>query len=93
MTDTERAQMVKRVDDLVFALRVVGLFEDSVITPEEDRPIAVVDFLIGDLAFSKRIQEPEQVDFDAEFRAMIAPVAEDQNDDAIQGLLGMIGEP
>lgn len=92
MNDIERAVFTQKTDELVHALRVVGLFEDRIDFIDEERPVALVELLIGELAFSKRIQEPEQVDFDAEFRLMMAPVAEDQNTSAIEGLLEMLGE-
>jgi serine/threonine protein kinase HipA of HipAB toxin-antitoxin module len=39
--------------------------------PKAGRKILVMDLLIGDLAWSKKVQDPEQVDIDAEFKAMM----------------------
>lgn len=90
MDDNDQAVIIKKAEDLTLALRAIGLYEDRMEAVDQERPVFVVDLWVGDLAFSKRIQQPEQFDIDAEFRKMMNPVAEDQNKDAIQGLLEML---
>lgn len=90
MNDNEQATLAKRVDDMVYAFRTIGLFEDSVKFPEPERQIALVSFLIGDRAFSDRVQNPEKVDIDAEFARMMAPVNNDVSEE-IKGLREMLG--
>lgn len=50
----------------------------------EGRHILIMNCLIGDHAFSKRVQNPEQVDVDAEFRAMMGGFEKQDHDDTLE---------
>lgn len=69
-TETIRAHGTK----LCASLRELGLYADDADLQVHELPdgrhVVTVDALIGDLAFSRRVQDPEQHDFDAEFRKM-----------------------
>ena len=90
MTDSESALLVSVTEKFVLGLREVGLYEDKV-SFVQDHPIAILDLYVGDLAFSKRVQNPDQVDIDKEFRLMMGPVTQDQDQEAIEGLKEILG--
>lgn len=90
----EDLPLAAKSEELAKALRAVGLYEDQSqwisqgerpdeFSPpqEHQRNILVMDLLIGDLAFSKRVQNPEQHDVDAEFRAMMGGLETSEFDD------------
>jgi hypothetical protein len=79
-------ELREKMATLESTLRAAGLYVDrfQVIMPgdaEDVDPtqhaaqtpgnaVVVVECYVGDVAFSKKIQEPEQADYDAEFRQM-----------------------
>ena len=86
--------LAAKSEELAKALRAIGLYEDQsqwisqgerpdeFSPPQQDqRNILVMDLLIGELAFSKRIQDPEQFDVDAEFRTMMGGLETSEVDD------------
>lgn len=61
----------------------IGLYAtpDSHVELHGDRLVFVGSFRIGDIAFSQRVQNPEQAAFDDQFRAIEADSVADQAED------------
>jgi hypothetical protein len=58
--------------------------DDEYITPDKkgsSREFLIMDLHVGDVAFTKRIQAPEQADFDAQFAAMTRNFSQTEFDD------------
>lgn len=55
--------------------------EEAAQMQQPTKKILVMDLLIGDLAFSKRVQNPEQLDIDAEFSALMGGLNTAEVDD------------
>lgn len=70
--ETDRLEQI--IDVLEPELRRLGVYIDhSNIASEEetgDKPMLVIDASVGSVAFSRRVQDPEQFDFDREFKKM-----------------------
>lgn len=62
-----------RIDALEGRLRTIGLYVDETrVISDGDRQAVVVDCFIGDVAYSARIQDPEQAEMDTTFRRIVA---------------------
>ena len=80
MDDAQVAELTKAADMLEPELRRIGVYSDSthVLEFPDGTPVLVIDAYLGDVAFSKRVQDPEQHDFDREFKKMtLGTVADD----------------
>lgn len=67
------------------ALARLGVYADEHLSVQvqEGRLIMIGHFAVGDLAFSKRVQNPEQDDFDESFRVMEREAVYDQAEDIL----------
>lgn len=62
-----------KLDRLEASLRPIGLYVDvSRVVSDGERTMVVVDALIGDVAYSARVQDPEQAQMDTSFRQIVA---------------------
>lgn len=83
MNDVEQAQLAEKAEDLILALRSVGLYEslgEAVRFADAGRPVVILDLTIGDLAFAPRTQAPEQDAMDREFATLTAGFDSDVSD-------------
>ena len=65
-------------DQLETAFRDVGLYSPSVHWHEEERPTLIMEFIIGDVAFTNRVQSPDQFGIDHEFSLMTRGLVTDE---------------
>lgn len=80
MDDAQVAELMKAGDLLEPELRRVGVYVDNtnIVEFPDGTPVLVIDAYLGNVAFSKRVQDPEQHDFDREFKKMtFGTVADD----------------
>lgn len=72
--------LVRRV---VEACEKIGLYASDTIQVESHsgRLVVLANFQVGDIAFSQRVQNPEQDAFDDQFRAIEADSVADQAED------------
>jgi hypothetical protein len=89
--------LAAKVEEVEAALRPLGLYFDRArwlhqeAEDEGDRrgakdgtAILVASFMVGDLAFSARVQDPQQSDFDSSFRAMAAEMRREETEELIR---------
>lgn len=99
MNNEERRQKLEALtQELEARAAEVGLYAQTAVVlaqPEEDvseeesaPATLIVNFLIGDRAWSDAVQNPEQVDFDKQFRMMAADLEDDEFDEYRKRLLG-----
>jgi len=84
-----------QVEELLRKLREAGLYEDQVTIPpsEEDGPkLIILTMFVGDRAFSKKVQDPEEADWDQSFREIARGFLSDSFEDARKQLLEGLGE-
>jgi hypothetical protein len=80
------------------ALRLVGLYVDEIAALPEGSCGAssevsiVVRAMVGDLAFSARVQDDAQASLDKQFRSLAAQFRTDEVHEAITELKEMLGE-
>jgi hypothetical protein len=65
------------------AARKIGLYVDAsqvtvLPTPFGAQAALVVDFLVGDIAFSKRVQDPDTDSFDRQFKELEVSMQDDE---------------
>lgn len=78
-TQPDRVELEALASRVVDDLALIGLYEQQHGWHEHgEQPVLMMECLLGDLAFSDRVQNPSQVDIDAEFRAMMAPVNQEK---------------
>jgi hypothetical protein len=72
-------QLQPKQEQMEAALRDVGLYVDKatwIVAPGQN-PSLMMECFLGDVAFTKRVQDPTQNDFDASFREMTASLAKE----------------
>lgn len=71
------------INRVVEACEKIGLYASGDMTVESHggRIVLLANFQIGDIAFSQRVQNPEQDAFDDQFRAIEADSVADRADD------------
>jgi hypothetical protein len=73
-------QLQPKQEQMEAALRDVGLYVDKatwIVAPGQN-PSLMMECFLGDVAFTKRVQDPTQNDFDASFREMTAAMAKER---------------
>lgn len=97
MSDMDDAKLTAAAEGIETALRSLGLFRDSHrwLVPQEEgkgddqdrhganpkSPILMMNLMVGDLAFSTRVQDVAQKTMDDEFREMAAGFRRQEFDD------------
>lgn len=82
--DDENIELFTKIEPLEDAARQIGLYleEAGVIQNQTGEQAIFVNFAIGDVAFSDRVQHPERYTVDTEFRNMQTNMARDDFLDA-----------
>ena len=81
LDDNDAAKLAAEADKLVLALRHIGLYEGigQTVRPAPfalERPVLILDLVVGDNAFRAKVQDPAAHDTDMSF----APIEEMFND-------------
>lgn len=88
-------EMTAVVEQLETTFRRSGLYLDSFYfleDPEDHTRVLVADWLIGDVAFAKRTQDPEQEAIDRKVQEMGVDMRRTDFDDAREGILRRLAE-
>lgn len=84
LEDAARVLTTEKLPLIEEAARKIGLYVDSstiTMVPGQygnPEPALVVDFLVGDIAFSKRVQDPDTDSFDRSFKELEVSMLDDE---------------
>jgi hypothetical protein len=89
----EAERLMEKLPELEERARRVGLYlEGSAVVQSQGRPLLVTRMLLGDVAFTKRVQNPDADDVDRELEEMTARIQDDEFLDARQRIARNVAE-